>query len=59
MIAVLLLSAVAAHPGVMEACREDAQKLCAKVKPGHGRMIKCLKKQKANVSPNCAIILMK
>lgn len=42
---------------VMAACKDDAQKLCAKVKPGRGRMIRCLKKNQSEVSPGCAAAL--
>ena len=44
---------------IMQACRGDAQALCAEVKPGRGRMIKCLKKQKAKLSPDCSAALAK
>ncbi len=40
--------------GAIEACRDDAQKLCASVKPGKGRMIKCLKKHQSELSTGCA-----
>lgn len=36
------------------ACRGDAQKLCAGIKPGGGRIIECLKQHEADVSPGCA-----
>lgn len=41
----------------VQACQDDAQKLCASVKPGHGRMIKCLKKRQSELSAPCAAAL--
>jgi hypothetical protein len=43
----------------MAACRADAQKLCADVKPGGGRIIDCLQQQQAQVSAGCAAALPK
>lgn len=37
----------------MEACHADVKKLCASVKRGGGRIVKCLKEQSANVSAPC------
>jgi hypothetical protein len=36
-----------------EACADDVQKLCANVKPGEGRIVKCLKDNSKSVSPEC------
>ena len=36
-----------------EACADDVQKLCKDVKPGEGRIIKCLKDNSKNLSPEC------
>ena len=41
----------------MAACKDDAQKLCARVKPGKGRMIRCLKQHQSELSPGCAAAL--
>ncbi len=35
------------------ACRADAEKLCKDVRPGDGRMARCLKQHEASVSPAC------
>jgi hypothetical protein len=43
----------------MAACRADAQKLCADVRPGGGRIIDCLQQQQAQVSAGCAAALPK
>ena len=34
-------------------CKEDRQTLCKDVKPGQGRIIKCLKENEAKLSPAC------
>lgn len=39
--------------GVQEACHEDQQKFCADVKPGKGRIIKCMHEHKAELSEKC------
>lgn len=36
-----------------KACRPDAEKLCKDVKPGHGRVYRCLKANEAQLSPDC------
>jgi hypothetical protein len=36
-----------------EACKEDAQKNCKGVKPGGGRILQCLKKNEATLTPQC------
>lgn len=38
---------------VKEACHADAEKFCADVKPGRGRMMKCMKKHKDELSEAC------
>ena len=45
--------------GAVAACRDDAQKLCPKVKPGKGRMIQCLKQHQSDLSPDCSAALAK
>ncbi|MDX1958101.1 MAG: cysteine rich repeat-containing protein [Leptospiraceae bacterium] len=35
-------------------CKEDAKKLCADVKPGEGRIIKCLKEKEQQLSEACS-----
>ena len=37
----------------MQACRDDASKLCAGVKPGGGRIAICLREKKASLTPDC------
>lgn len=36
-----------------EACTDDIQKLCKDVKPGGGRIVKCLKENEKQLSPEC------
>lgn len=36
-----------------EACHEDIEKLCNDVSPGKGRIIKCLKRHKDELSQGC------
>jgi hypothetical protein len=36
-----------------EACRSDAKQYCKGVKPGHGRMLACLKQNEAKLSEGC------
>ena len=38
---------------IRAACAEDAQKLCAGVQPGGGRIIACLKEHKDSLSDQC------
>lgn len=39
------------------ACQADAEKLCAGVKPGGGRIVQCLAKQADKLSPECRKVL--
>ncbi len=36
-----------------KACNPDAAKFCKDAKPGHGRIISCLKSHEAELSPQC------
>ena len=36
-----------------EECKEDAQKFCKDIKPGHGRVIACLKSHESELSEAC------
>jgi hypothetical protein len=38
---------------LMEACRPDAERLCANTQPGGGRKLMCLKEHGSEVSPAC------
>jgi hypothetical protein len=38
---------------IRAACTEDAQKLCAGVQPGGGRIVACLKEHKDSLSDRC------
>ena len=37
----------------MQACRDDASKHCAGVKPGGGRIAICLQEKKVSLAPDC------
>lgn len=41
------------NPAVQANCRGDAQRLCAGVQPGGGRIGQCLKARIHEVSPQC------
>lgn len=45
------------HRGLMrdvqQSCREDARKLCSDVKPGGGRIVRCLRAHKSELSQEC------
>ncbi len=53
------LKAQAAGGALMTYCKADVARLCAGVEPGGGRMIKCLKSHKEEMSVGCAQALMK
>src|SRR5258707_12638606 len=38
---------------IQAACAEDAQKFCATVQPGGGRIVACLKEHKVSLSDRC------
>jgi len=40
--------------GEMRGCRADAEKFCKGVKPGEGRILRCLEPHRAELSPGCA-----
>lgn len=37
----------------VQACKADEEKLCNDVKPGAGRIIRCLKQHESELSPEC------
>lgn len=43
----------AAADDVLQPCQADVQKYCAQVKPGQGRMARCLKSHQADLSNAC------
>lgn len=45
--------AVAALTYMANECREDLKKFCSDVKPGQGRLINCIDKNKGNLSERC------
>jgi len=52
-------AARAAGDGLMTYCKADAERLCAGVEPGGGRIIKCVKEHKEEMSVGCAQALQK
>jgi len=48
-----LADEAAAMAAMRDGCAADAQKLCAGVKPGGGRILACLKQHKAELSDQC------
>jgi malate/lactate dehydrogenase len=44
---------------IKEACKDDAQKFCKDVKPGGGRIIRCLKEHESELSAGCQETLPK
>ena len=38
-------------------CKEDKKKFCKDIKPGEGRIIKCLKDNLNNLSPDCKEVI--
>ena len=42
-----------------KACSDDAKKVCEGVKPGGGRILKCLKQHEAELSPSCKELMDK
>jgi len=49
----------AAMHRMREACGEDIKKLCQNVKPGEGRIVKCLEQHQSEVSQTCNQLLTK
>jgi hypothetical protein len=43
----------------IKACKPDADKFCKDIKPGHGRIIKCLKQNEAQLSAPCKAYFQK
>jgi hypothetical protein len=41
----------------VEACKPDAETYCKDVAPGHGRVVLCLHKNKAKLSPGCRSVM--
>jgi len=41
------------------ACHQDMQRLCGDVKPGEGRIIKCMMDNEARASAGCAALIAK
>jgi len=55
LIALIAGAASAQSPGgpVRQACAADIAQLCANTPTGHGEVMKCLRSQKASLSPQC------
>ncbi|MEW6438849.1 MAG: cysteine rich repeat-containing protein [Pseudomonadota bacterium] len=52
-------SAYASMEELMTYCKPDAQRLCAGIAPGGGRIVKCLKAHQNEMTVGCAKALMK
>jgi hypothetical protein len=39
---------------VKEECKADAEKFCKGIRPGHGRILSCLKSHQSELAPACA-----
>ena len=46
-------SALSAPEGILSVCHDDVRKFCAQVKPGQGRVSKCLMGHEADLSQAC------
>jgi len=46
-------NALSAPEGILSSCHDDVQKFCAKVKPGQGRVSRCLMGHEADLSQTC------
>ncbi len=46
-------AALAQTAALMKYCKADAERLCPGIEPGGGRIVKCLKAQKMEVSIGC------
>lgn len=53
LLACLASAALAQTSAVIKACKSDADKLCAGIQPGGGRIAECLIKNQAAVSAPC------
>jgi hypothetical protein len=62
MIKLMLAASLCAAPASAEGdwpCKDDAATLCKDVKPGEGRIIKCLKQREAELSGSCRASMTK
>ena len=46
-------NALSAPEGILSVCHDDVQKFCAKVKPGQGRVSRCLMGHESDLSEAC------
>ena len=55
--AVALACAASARADVRTACKQDLETFCKAVKPGDGRVVKCMSEHRAELSAACKVAI--